>query len=82
MAKRKMTFDEYDALCERLAELPFRPGGYWPEKKEIDSLNTKSEKDLDFLIWLVEENPAPENEKDKETKRYINKILREVIELT
>lgn len=82
MAKRKMTFDEYDALCERLHNFPFHPDGYWPEIDEIKTLNYKNEKDLDFLIWLVEENPEPENEKDKKIKKYINKILRETLVLS
>lgn len=79
---KKMTFHEYDAMSERISRNPYRCIDWWPEPQE---LHKKIGKDLklhiDFLVWLLETNAPPENAEEEKSKRYINKLLRDNLQL-
>lgn len=79
---RRMTFDEYDALCEQFEKSTYPCDNWWPSPKEIDEkIKGNIDDYIEFLIWIVETNEEPETSEEKESKRYINKILRENLEL-
>lgn len=87
----RMTFDEYDEIIEKLENIEkedikknypsIKEDVYYPSIKEIKQyIETNFENSFYYLIWLSEFN-KPEKEEDKETYKYIKKILRENIEL-
>ena len=50
----KMTFDEYDALIEKLEKISYKPEGYYPTVQEIkDNLEPEFDKNFDYIVWLT-----------------------------
>ena len=78
---KRMTFNDYDALVERLKENPYQCNGWWPSPEELDEKLDEINPNIPFLIWIVETNPDPETEEEKASKRHINRILRENLKL-
>jgi hypothetical protein len=79
---KKMTFDEYDSLVDRLKENTYQCDNYWPTKEELrEKMGNEINSTIPFLIWLVETNGEPETEEEIASKKYINKLLRENLKL-
>lgn len=79
---KKMTFDDYDALCERIEQNPYQCDNWWPTPEELDKkLGGEISQNIDFLTWIIETNSPPETEEEKASKKYINKLLRENLQL-
>lgn len=78
----KMTFDEYDALCEKLRNVENDRKDWLPSEKElIEFVEKDPEKYLDFLIWLSETTNPPKEERGQASLKAITKLLRDNIEL-
>lgn len=76
--KKEVTFDNYIAMCDRYQESEFHCGDWWPDVLDIKTkLEPKIEQHLEFLIWISETANPPKNAKQKESRDYINKLLRE-----
>ena len=74
----KMTFEEYDALCETLETLPHTQ--YVPNEHELKELVKTKEKhpeikDLEFLIYCSECGYSKDKENVKNVRRYISQNL-------
>lgn len=79
---KKMTFDDYDAMCDRFADMPYQCDNWWPSPEELDQkINGEINQYIDFLVWILETNEAPETEEEKRSEKYINKLLRENLKL-
>jgi len=79
---KKMTFDEYDALVDRLQENTYQCDDWWPTKAELkEKIGSDINSYISFLIWILETNGEPGTEEEIESKRYINKLLRENLKL-
>ena len=71
-----MTFDDYDRLCERIKNNPYQCTDWWPSPKELkEKIGNEINSSIEFLIWILETNLEPETDEEKESKRYINKLL-------
>lgn len=72
----KMTFDEYDALIEKLEKISYKPEGYYPTVQEIkDNLEPEFDKNFDYIVWLTECNENPDTEEGILAKNYLNRLL-------
>ena len=81
MIKKTMTFDELDALYERIGSSEFRCET-WPSLTEVKHKVANSpKKEIEFLIWILETSNEPENEDEERVKRYINRLLIDTIEI-
>lgn len=79
----KMTFDTYDEIENKLDELNYLPEGWWPSVKDLEEkFKPKCKSDFEFLIWLLEKNIEPEDEEDIKSKKKIQEILYNKLELT
>lgn len=79
---KKMTYEDYDALCERLHINPYQCQDWWPTPGELkEKIGSDINQHIDFLIWILETNLPPEIEEEKKSKKYINKLLRENLKL-
>lgn len=79
---KKMTFSEYDKLCERLENNPYQCDGWWPTPEELkENMGSEVSQNIDFLTWILETNPDPETEEEKRSRNYINKLLRNNLKL-
>lgn len=79
---KRMIFDDYDAMCDRIQNNPYQCDGFWPTKEELqEKLNGEINQNIDFLTWLLETNEEPETEAEIESKKYINKLLRDNLKL-
>lgn len=73
---KKMTFDDYDKLCDRIRENPYQCVDWWPTPEELkERIGDDINPNIEFLIWILETNLPPETEEEKESKKYINKLL-------
>lgn len=80
--KKELTFEKYDKLIDRLNKIPFKCGAYWPEKEQIDEILKEGlEKNLEFLLWIMETADEPKTEEEEESKKYINSILCQNVKL-
>lgn len=72
----KMTFDEYDALIEKLEKISYKPEGYYPTVQEIkDNLEPEFDKNFDYIVWLTECNENPDTEEGILARNYLNRLL-------
>lgn len=72
----KMTFDEYDALIEKLEKISYKPEGYYPTVQEIkDNLEPEFDKNFDYIVWLTECNEDPDTEEGILARNYLNRLL-------
>lgn len=72
----KMTFDEYDALIEKLEKISYKPEGYYPTVQEIkDNLEPEFDKNFDYIVWLTECNENPDTEEGILSRNYLNRLL-------
>lgn len=72
----KMTFDEYDALIEKLEKISYKPEGYYPTVQEIkDNLEPEFDKNFDYIVWLTECNENPNTEEGILARNYLNRLL-------
>ena len=72
----KMTFDEYDALIEKLEKISYKPEGYYPTAQEIkDNLEPEFDKNFDYIVWLTECNENPDTEEGILARNYLNRLL-------
>ena len=72
----KMTFDEYDALIEKLEKISYKPEGYYPTVQEIkDNLEPEFDKNFDYIVWLTECNENPDTEERILARNYLNRLL-------
>ena len=80
--KKELSFDKYDKLIDRLNKIPFKCGSYWPPKEKIDELIEEDlEKNLEFLLWIIETADGPVTKEEEESKKYINSILYQNVKL-
>lgn len=71
-----MTFDEYDALIEKLEKISYKPEGYYPTVQEIkDNLEPEFDKNFDYIVWLTECNENPDTEEGILARNYLNRLL-------
>ena len=72
----QMTFDEYDALIEKLEKISYKPEGYYPTVQEIkDNLEPEFDKNFDYIVWLTECNENPDTEEGILARNYLNRLL-------
>lgn len=72
----KITFDEYDALIEKLEKISYKPEGYYPTVQEIkDNLEPEFDKNFDYIVWLTECNENPDTEEGILARNYLNRLL-------
>ncbi len=77
-----MTFDEYDDLVDRLHENKYACDDWWPSPDEIkEKMGGEINANIPLLLWIVETNNPPETEEEKESYKYINKLLRDNLKL-
>lgn len=77
-----MAFTEYDELVERLQENKYPCDDWWPRPEELkEKMEGEINTNIPFLVWIIETNNPPETEKEKESCRYINKLLRDNLKL-
>ena len=75
----KMTFDEYDVLTEKFDKIVGKT--CWPSEKVLKKLENDIDKYIPFLCFLLEQGTPPENEEEKASKKYINRLVQEHLEL-
>ena len=52
-----MTFDDYDALCERVGTNPYQCDDWWPTPEELkENIGNEINQNIDFLTWIIETN--------------------------
>ena len=74
--------DELDALYERIGDNQFRAYDWWPTVEELKAyVAPKPEKYMEFLIWILETADDPETPEEEASKKYINKLLRNMIKI-
>lgn len=79
---KKMTFTEYDELVDRLHENKYSCDDWWPTPDELkEKMGGEINTNIPFLVWIMETNNPPETEEEKESYKYINKLLRENLKL-
>lgn len=80
MQKNYMTYDDYDKLCDYVAELPNRCSGWYPTLDEIEKRITESTimDFLPFLTWILETG-NPKTKKEKFTEKIINSKIQEYV---
>lgn len=80
--KKELTFEKYDKLIDRLNNIPLKCGAFWPTKEQVDEILEEGiEKNMEFLLWILETADEPKTEEEIESKKYINSILCQNIKL-
>lgn len=74
-----MTFQEYDALVESYKDK--KTLTYWPEVECIPLLESDPEKWIPTVIYLTEYGKTPRTEREKHSKKMLNRFLRKHLEL-
>lgn len=78
--RKELTYDNYEAMCLRYEEAPFKCGSWWPSIIDIKTkLEPKLEQNLEFLIWIEETADRPRTPEEKESQEYISKLLRKTL---
>jgi hypothetical protein len=78
--RKELTYDNYDAMCQRYENAPFKCGSWWPSIIDIKTkLEPKLEQNLEFLIWIEETADKPKNEGELASQRYISALLRKTL---
>jgi hypothetical protein len=81
--KKEMSYEKFDALCDRFDVAPFKCGARWPTILEIkEYIEPKIEQNLEFLIWIAETADSPKTEAEKESKKYINNLILNTVKFT
>ena len=75
----RMTFDEYDELMEKYANMSEHV--YWPTKEQITMFENNPDKWLMFCIFLNEKNPSPVTDEEKLSKKMMTKFINNHLEL-
>lgn len=74
--KRGMTYDDFDAMCERLNALNFKCGAWWPTLDDVKKCiepNIKS--NMEFAIWITETASEPKTEEERQVKHYLLQLI-------
>lgn len=81
--KIKLTFQQYDRMVENIKKTDMQPEGFWPTIAQIQAeIEPNIRKNLPFLIWLTEYNPAETlSPEDAKSRKYILKLLYKNLEL-
>lgn len=80
--KKKVTFEQFNKLCELTSKFEHQPHGWYPTVKDINKyIIPEPQKYLLFMTWLIENNPLPTTKEEKESYDLINKIMRENIRI-
>jgi hypothetical protein len=83
MVRASMSFDDYDNLVDRLTDNSFKCGDWWPTVEEIqENIEPYFNKNIEFLIWILETATPPRNEEEKRSKKYINNLLIKNLKMT
>ena len=78
--RKELTYDNYEAMCLRYDEAPFKCGDWWPSIMDIKTkIEPKLEQNLEFLIWIEETADRPKTPEQKESQEYISKLLRKTL---
>ncbi|WP_141400997.1 hypothetical protein [Lacrimispora amygdalina] len=79
---KRMTFDEFDELVDRLKKNTYECDDWWPSPEELnEKMGNEINANIPFLVWILETNNPPETTAEKESQRYINKLLRDNLKL-
>lgn len=74
--KKYLSYDDIDALCERISDNKYKCGAWWPSLEEI---KTKIEPDMDanieFAIWISETAEEPVTDAQKEASTYLRSLI-------
>lgn len=82
MVKASMTYDELDILQDRISNNEFRCGNWWPTIEMLkQKVVPKPEKYIEFLMWILETADEPEEDWQKESKKYISQLLYKTIKI-
>lgn len=82
MPKNVMTYDQLDAMQERIKSNIYKCGDWWPTVKELEEkIGDHPEKYVEFLTWILETACEPIEEWQKQSKKYITKLLYQCIEI-
>lgn len=77
---KELTYDNYDAMCQRYDVAPFKCGNWWPSIEDIKTkLEPKLEQHLEFLIWIEETADRPQTPEQKASQEYISALLRKTL---
>ena len=78
--KKELTYDNYEAMCQRYETAPFQCGNWWPSIIDIKTkLEPKLEQNLEFLIWIEETASRPQTPEQKQSQEYISALLRNTL---
>ena len=78
--RKELTYDNYEAMCLRYEDAPFKCGNWWPTIEDIKTkIEPKLEQNLEFLIWIEETADRPKTPEQKASQEYISKLLRNTL---
>lgn len=81
--KTTMSFNELDALYDRVGNNNFKCGDWWPTVEEIQTyIEPQLNKNIEFLCWILETADPPETPQQQESKKYINRLLIKTLKIT
>lgn len=74
--KKELTYDEFDALCDRLEEAKFKSGRWWPTMQEVkEFIEPDIKENLEFALWISITANDPVNDEQKEVRTYLNNLI-------
>lgn len=74
--KGKISYEAFDALCEKYENFSFRAGNWWPSIEMIQTyIEPQLHKNMSFLIWIAVTADEPRTEEQRLSKRYINSLI-------
>lgn len=74
--KRGMTYDDFDAMCERLGSLNFKCDSWWPTMDEVKShIEPNIKSNMEFAIWITETASEPQTDEERRVKRYLLQLI-------
>lgn len=81
-----MTYDTFDALCDRLSQLPHIDGDTWHPTVEdvtdkIAPTITVDRNMLQFALYLDETLRAPQTDDEKQARKLLRKLINENLTL-
>lgn len=83
MVKATMSFDDYDTLVDRLVDNCFKAEDWWPTVEEIQKyIEPNVNKNIEFLLWILETADTPITDEQKASKKYINNLLIKTLKIT
>lgn len=80
---RPISMEELDEIYEKIEKMEFQPNEWVPTIDEIrEYLYQKDmEECVPFLLWVAESIKSEQGEEAKKTKKYINKLLIEYLQI-